>query len=356
MAGKGTKSKKRAPKTPTKPTIDHKKLNAQIREHLQQLEERQPISTESLKNPFHTESRKPWLAKSWVAYLDILGFLDEIRESSKDGTQAALLNRLMVALTEAKEFLNADNEKLAQFGWTHASYRIKFFTDNIVLGFPVSDDGESEFGQLVYITGLYQFTLIKHGFFTRGGISFGELYMDDDVVFGDGVLEAYEAESKLARDPRVVFAKSGRDLMLSHLAYYARVRETPHNHSILFDSDSQLFINYLVVPTDDMEGLNQDFLDVLVHHRDLIAARLQKFAENPQIRPKYEWAGIYHNHVVRNYFRLPEEYTLKDELILSTPKSLDQVYRRKGALIFKGEQEVARFKGLFDYKRQRRPK
>jgi hypothetical protein len=122
MAGKGTRSRAPAPKTSTRSKIDHKKLDAQIREHLQQLEERQLISTESLKNPFHTESGRPWLAKSWVAYLDILGFLDEIRESSKDGTQAALLNRLMVALTEAKEFLNADNERLAQFGGTHASY------------------------------------------------------------------------------------------------------------------------------------------------------------------------------------------------------------------------------------------
>lgn len=356
MAGKGTKSRKQAPKRQSTREIDAKELEAEIRERLQRLEELKPISIKSLNNPFHTESGKPWLAKSWVAFLDILGFADEVREGSKNGTQRNLLDKLMAALSEAKELLNADKERAARFGATHASYGIKFFTDNIVLGIPVFDDGESEFGQIVQITGLYQFTLIKHGFFTRGGISFGELYMDEDLVFGDGILEAYEAESKLARDPRIVFAKSGRELMLSHLAYYSRVRETPHNHSILFDSDSQLFINYLVIPTEDMEALHQDYLDVLRHHRDLITMRLQKYSENPQIRPKYEWAGIYHNHVVRNYFRLPEEYTLKDELILSTPKSLDQVYRRKGSAILKGEQEVGRFKSMFDYKRQRRPK
>ena len=323
--------------------------------------QRRPVMIESanagdLKNPFHTESGKPWLAKAWVVFLDILGFNDLVRESSSNGTQAALLDKLMAALNEAKEILHSGNAMVSRFGGERASYGVKFFTDNIVLGFPVSDDGESEFGQLVFITGLYQYTLIKHGFFTRGGISFGELYMDGEVVFGNGILEAYEAESKLARDPRVVFAKSGADLMLSHLAYYAKVSETPHNRHILVDSDSQIFISYLAVPTDGLEELPQEFLDVLVVHRDLIADRLRTFAANPQIRPKYEWAAIYHNHIVRQFYHLPDDYSLPDDLILATPRPLSKVYRRKGAFIFKGDEKVAQFKSLFEYERQRRPK
>src|ERR1700679_3978013 len=168
---KAKKSKSHASKKQQPETL--KALIKKLKKNQGKRIEMEPTQLDDLKNPFHTESGKPWLAKAWVVFLDILGFTDLVRESSSNGTQAALLDKLMAALNEAKEILHSGNTMASRFGGDRASYGVKFFTDNIVLGFPVFDDGESEFVQLVFITGLYQYTLIKHGFFTRGGISFG---------------------------------------------------------------------------------------------------------------------------------------------------------------------------------------
>ena len=119
---------------------------------------------QTLKNPYHTESGKPWIRKSWVVFIDILGFKDEVREATRTNEQSVLLNRLMVALEEAKDYLYYGHHFAEQYGDGYAPFMIKFFTDNLILGFPVRDDGESEFGQAIFVIALYQFTLLKYGF------------------------------------------------------------------------------------------------------------------------------------------------------------------------------------------------
>jgi hypothetical protein len=309
-----------------------------------------------LKNPYHSESGKPWVRKSWVVFIDILGFKDELEEANRENKQAELLNRLMKALADAKEYLYYGHRSAQRLGDGYAPFMIKLFTDNLVLGFPVWDDGESEFGQAMLVVALYQFTLLKYGFFVRGGIAFGELYMDEDVVFGSSIIEAYEAESKLARDPRVVFAKSAADLMLHHVVYYDKVQTSPHNRSVLVDADDQLFVSYLEAPTDGCDGeIPEDFRRLLGEFRDLIIARLAKFAADPRIRPKYEWAGIYHNMMVLEYYQLPDSLRVPSDLLRQSPKSLAEVYQLKGRFLYKGEKRVAEFKSMFEYPITRRP-
>jgi hypothetical protein len=317
---------------------------------------RSPAEQPVLRNPYHTESGKPRLRKSWVVFIDILGFKEELQEATRAKKQVKLLSRLMTALADAKEYLYYGHRTAQLYGDGYAPFMIKLFTDNLVLGFPVRDDGESEFGQAIFMIALYQFTLLKYGFFVRGGIAFGELYMDEDVVFGSSIIEAYEAESKLARDPRVVFAKSAADLMLYHVMYYNRVRTSPHNRSVLVDADAQLFVSYLEAPTDDCDGeIPGEFRQSLEQFRDLIIARLTRFVSDPRIRPKYEWVAIYHNMMVLDYYQLPDSLCVPTAMLRQSPKSLAEVYQRKGRYLYKGDQRVAEFKSVFEYPVQPRP-
>src|ERR1039458_1664468 len=160
-----------------------------------------------MKNPYQTRNGKAWLWVSWVVFLDILGFVEDVRQADQAGKQERHLKQLRSALAEAKADLIEGIENPLSANLPD-SYVIKVFTDNIVLGFPILDDGESEFGTMLFRVGRYQYTLLKHGLFVRGGIAFGDLYMDDDVVYGKGLLDAYEAETKLARDPRIVLGPS----------------------------------------------------------------------------------------------------------------------------------------------------
>ena len=53
----------------------------------------------------------------------------------------------------------------------------------------------------------FQFSMSVRGFFVCGAISIGNAFIDDIVVFGDALTEAYLGESKLARDPRIILTE-----------------------------------------------------------------------------------------------------------------------------------------------------
>jgi hypothetical protein len=310
--------------------------------------------TNELSNPYRTSKNKQWMRQSWVVFLDILGFSSRVLRAADDGTSGDLLAKLSQALKEAKRDLIPDPNDYLRYGIRQAPYVVKLFTDNIVLGFPIHDDGEEEFGRMISVVGLYQFVLIKHGFFIRGGITAGQLYMDEDMVFGKGILEAHAAESKLARDPRVVLGPAAMDLVHHHLVYYATVSETPHNTCLLVDSDGQLFLNYLFFPIDGAEEIPEQFLNDVKHHGELIRGCLRQFASDPAVWPKYAWAGAYHNFFC-NKFLNASELLIDSSLFSQSPRKLNEVYRRGDHKIYRGEEEVARFKGLFEWKVEREP-
>jgi hypothetical protein len=310
--------------------------------------------TAELKNPYRTSKDKQWMRQSWVVFLDILGFSSRVLKATEDGTSGDLLAKLSQALEEAKQDLVLDPNDYVRYGIQKAPYVVKLFTDNIVLGFPIHDDGESEFGRMISIVGLYQFVLIKHGFFIRGGITAGHLYMDQDMVFGKGILDAHAAESKLARDPRVVLGPAAMDLVHHHLVYYANVSETPHNTCLLVDSDGQLFLNYLYFPIDGDEEIPEQFLEDVRRHGKVIQACLREFASDPAVWPKYAWAGAYHNFFCSKFVNAPQ-LLIDPSLFSQSPRQLNEVYRRKDHKMYRGEEEVAQFKSLFQWKVDKEP-
>ncbi len=307
-----------------------------------------------LKSPYKTKSGSPWMRTSWVVYLDILGFSEHVKKATIDGTAGQVLLELVTALKEAKVDLTMDYGEFTLHSVKEAPYVVKMFTDNVVLGFPIREDGESEFGRMIYILGLWQFTLLKHGFFVRGGVAVGPIYMDEDVVFGQGLLDAYEAETKLARDPRVVLSESAMSLIHHHLAYYSRVMDSPHNSSLLVDADGQMFVNYLFLPVDGAEGLPEEFVHDIQNHKDLIVDRLEKFSGQPSIWSKYAWVGSYHNHFCSHYEGLAH-LKVDSSLLAQAPKFLSQVYRRQGDRMLRGGTEVAKLKYPDQWKIEKEP-
>jgi hypothetical protein len=311
-----------------------------------------------MRNPYQTRKGDAWLRPSWVVFLDILGFVASARQAVESGTQETHLQRLRSALGEAKKELleGIENSWESNLDFP-APYIIKVFTDNVVLGFPVRDDGESEFGRMISIVGRYQYTLLKHGFFVRGGIAFGDLYMDDDLVYGNGLLDAYAAEATLARDPRVVLGPSAMSEVHTHLAWYAKVAIAPHNEHLLVDSDSQMFVNYLAIPIDGLqrgEQLPADYLDQLKEHRALILSRLEEFSSAPTLWSKYAWVGTYHNLFCTEFVSEPDLQI--DPQNLSQPaRRLDEVYTREGKDIYRDGKVVGSFKSMFEYKVQSEP-
>jgi hypothetical protein len=245
-------------------------------------------------SPYLSSGGEPATRLSVVAYFDVLGFVDETRQAYQNGGSPELLVRLRNALTAGYESLrdNFSQEKGKVPAWD-----VKTFTDNVVIGYPIHGDGEVELGSVLESLGLFQLSLVLEGFFIRGGISVGHLYMDRDIVFGGGLLEAYDAESKLARDPRIVLADSARRYLLEHLRYYASPDVAPQGLAVLKDEDDQLFLNYLasvfVSVPPSTEWLEQ--------HKAAVESRLQAFRGRPPLWSKYAWAARYHNHFCSSY-------------------------------------------------------
>lgn len=303
-----------------------------------------------LLNPYQDEHGVPQIRQSFVAYLDILGFSEEMRENSRVGTQQVHLNQLKQALSEARQPFRTTDYYAERFGSPEAPYRLKVFTDNIVLGIPIWEDGESELGQMISLVGEYQLILALHGFFVRGGISVGELYMDDDVVYGNGLLDAHLAEATLARDPRVVLDKRAMEMVHQHLTYYGRVEYAPHDSDLVVDPDGQMFVNYLVSPLDGSPP-DENYLKQIELHRNLICDRLAKYRNQPLIWSKYAWTANYHNVVCSDFFYTPA-LAIEQELLQRPAQKLNTVYKKIGADLYKDSQPVAKWKSLLNQRKK----
>jgi hypothetical protein len=158
------------------------------------------------KNPYVVSGEPPKTRNSVVAVLDVLGFAETMKAAYRNRTAPKLLAELRTAMDNAYENFAERNLDMEM----PASWYVKAFTDNIVVGHPImfydEDDAEAELGSVLIALREYQLEMVNRGFFIRGGIAIGELYVDDEIVFGSALLEAYQAEQSTARDPRVVIS------------------------------------------------------------------------------------------------------------------------------------------------------
>jgi hypothetical protein len=231
----------------------------------------------------------PALTPHIVAYLDILGLRKMMSASAKDtGESREVLRSYHASVSEALQVLRPAIG--SGIPWKH-----KVFTDNIVLAVPIeSTDAETEFGLASINVAEFQLKLALDGWFVRGGISLGWLYFDDDIVFGPGLVDAYELESQSAVDPRVILSDNVRKLVKAHLKYYAIPYKSPQNGYVFVDVDECQAINYLYVPV----GVNMDRKQLLRYvkkHKQQVEGKLRTFAKEPKVWAKYRWVANYHN-------------------------------------------------------------
>lgn len=269
-------------------------------------------------NAYHAENGFPMLLPSIVAYIDILGFAQEIKASHAAGESNALLHRV----TEVVHKWYSSMKALPQLAErARRTWELKAFTDNVVIGHPIKWGGEPEFGHLISDVALLQIGFACEGFFVRGGLAVGDLYMDDDIVFGVGLLDAVEAE-KAAAWPRIMLTESAVQLVRQHLKYYASVKISPQNRDLLIDEDKRFFVNYLSCSWPDHTA--PPMFDWLAKHRDVLAGKLEHYKADSQVWPKYLWAARYHNFFCQS---IPggSAYTIDVSPFALRPKRLQDV-------------------------------
>ena len=242
----------------------------------------------------------PGLLHTLVCYADILGFGDMTRNALASGEGEKFLRRIKSSLNAAYERVREAKE------WVPDSFDMKVFTDNIVVGYPLEyprkDCGEPEFIHLLTIFSEMQAELAKDGFFVRGAITFGNHYQDNDIAFGEALLEAVELD-KAGGTPRLVIGPSVEPLILEHFTWYYAPSSSPHDELLLKDpSDGRLFVNYLYAAFQHFPD-GPIYHELLAAHSDKVRSRLLEYASNAYIRAKYEWVATYHNYVCQTFAR-----------------------------------------------------
>lgn len=246
--------------------------------------------------------------RSVVAFLDILGFSEEIKKKCP-GECDENLESFYDAFTKTQK--GAFSPKC--FDDMPMCY--KTFSDNIVLGIPLSDP-INNIGAILISTAAFQFYLAVGGFFVRGGITEGLYFMDENVVYGPALIEAHELESKLAMYPRVVLGDSFKQLTKEHgmgepgciLGDY-----------IIKSADGAWFVNYLITCVDP-ETPHEPNIQQLVCHAETLKEKLREYENKPRVHDKYIWSAHYHNWFCRErglFDRHPDLRILPDEFGLS---------------------------------------
>ncbi len=123
--------------------------------------------------------------------------------------------------------------------------------------------------------------------------------MDNEIVFGDALLEAI-AQDKGGGPPRISLAPSAVKILQRQLGFYGKTYWAPQYRDTLADSDGTFFLNYL----DEAFLAFPDggiFFEVIEGHKNTIIEGLKKYKGNSGVRAKYEWAARYHNFICQEF-------------------------------------------------------
>ncbi|WP_045443739.1 hypothetical protein [Citrobacter sp. S-77] len=251
-----------------------------------------------IKKSDYFHNGKPIHRKSYCAFLDVLGFSARTSASYINGTEDTLLAEFHHILTESLSSLEEDTDESMLY--------FKSFTDNVVLAHPdFSSEMESEFGLILYPIREYQFKMALNGFFIRGGLAVGQLFMDKNSVYGAALLESYRLESNVAVNPIVVLCDDTMKLVDEHLKYYAK-GVAPQLRDVLKGPDGRYFINYLMeCIIDGMYGQHLD-TNSLILHKQQIEKALKNYATIPTVFSKFAWLASYHNYFCDMISKHPE--------------------------------------------------
>jgi hypothetical protein len=257
------------------------------------------------RNPFINGDGdgQPELCQSITAFVDILGFKELVKNAKKENNSQELFmdfHRVLSTWFNRQEGIRSIIYKTPLIGGQKDNFKIRIFTDCVLIGCPIREKKRSSFAKgcdelydVLRLLYMFQMEMTNNGYFVRGAITVDELYMDDTVIYGNGVIEAYEAESKKAKYPRIILTKSVEERLTEIDKGFADENYPNYITEFLYkDFDGIIFINYL----KSIEIGEYPFVDELEKHKEMIESKLIRYKNEPHYLEKYVWTANYHNN------------------------------------------------------------
>lgn len=235
-----------------------------------------------------------------VSFFDILGFREIINNKDPDFISEVLCNLRKHAKPD--DFLQS-------------TYEIDSiaFSDNIVRSVHIESNANIErpngllWFELFQLAWLQSQLIFEYGVFLRGAITVGQLCIQDEIVFGPGLVRAYELESKESIYPRILIDDELLDLFrethpLLGAAHHELEDDQAYiNEYAITDSDGKRFINYLSISHITLDDNFIEVFSVLDRHYKRVVEAATNNLENERVLEKYRWTANYHNRVVESY-------------------------------------------------------
>lgn len=245
-----------------------------------------------------TPERKLTYKRYAIAYIDILGTKKAIESlNPKD-----LIQRFNNVFLIEKAIIENDlfNEK-------HKSVKVKIFSDNICIAVEIKDS-EKEHKKLAWLASYcrdFQRHVLKNygNFLIRGGITLGDLYIDDTFVLGPGLIDAYKLESQKAKFPRIIVDERYAEKAMLYLkGACSRINEGKGKCAIIEDDDGVCFLDYLEPNPDGIDKSIYMTYEWIRQDEEILNIILSSATGCP--KDKSDWLKKYHQ-------RIKDEYSYK---------------------------------------------
>lgn len=211
------------------------------------------------------------------------------------------------------------------------------FSDSTIRSVPIDSKANkkyrdgilwAELNALVHL----QFAMLRHGHLIRGGMTIGDVYIDDTMVFGPAIVRAHMLETDFAVYPRIVIDPIV--LTLFEAEPLLRSHEVEDEWEFIRacirkESDGLYFIDYLSAIMTELDEPGMEF-DWLEDHRRIVLKSATASSSLSRVGTKYLWLATYHNTVAReisdeHYYK----FGLKRDDYLITGKDFPLLYERE---------------------------
>lgn len=233
-----------------------------------------------------------------VAFLDFLGTSEKMRNPAKNDK---FLQAINAVYAQAKYILEKTEEN------RNNKLKIKIFSDNIVIAQAIENPEDPKNVFSTYLD-VEQFSLMLYsaamltGNLMRGAISTGLLYIDDTLVYGEALLNAYDGESKIANYPRIVidksiFVKAKMDDM------WKTFNPPDKENMILRDMDGELYLNpFWGIPKVSEHNRKREEQFLAHVAKTIIKEYKELFHKSKKsVFPKYHWlANQFNEYCIAN--------------------------------------------------------
>ena len=235
----------------------------------------------------------------YVAFLDILGFKEHLKKNSCE-TMYSIFD---VLRNKTRKQLNLNGVQIEAY--EHIKYTI--LSDSIIVYIDASID--DAFATLVDVCASLQKALAnrEEPILMRGGIAKGNLFYENDIIYGEGLVKAYLLESNLAKYPRIIF--SGETLAAGRKNTIYTFTELDGLSRIYKTDDDYLhYVAYLDVCFSDTNDSVQ-YYDRLLN---LCKSYLNKEIDHP-LREKYLWLQRKIEAHIKVYSNVRERFNKREE-------------------------------------------